>query len=73
LPRNALADLHRDIVRYISHHRSRVDPCAGPLTMPDMLDKARRCQERIDQLGFRWDPIRLLWRFPRRERNRDET
>jgi hypothetical protein len=51
-----MQSLRVDIARFIRQ--------AGGLEMPDLREKAEACQRRIEALGFRWDPVRLLWRAP---------
>ena len=54
--RAAVPTLRADIARFIRD--------AGGLEMPDMRERAEACQRRIEALGYRWDPIRFLWRAP---------
>lgn len=51
-----IAYLRQEIDRYIRQ--------AGGLEMPDLREKAEACQRRIENLGYRWDVARLLWRAP---------
>lgn len=57
--RPGVHDLRADIARFIRQ--------AGGLEMPDLREKAEACQLRIEDLGYRWDPARLLWRAPIRQ------
>jgi hypothetical protein len=52
-------------VRFTAHYTF------GPIKA---TEKAEACQRRIEALGFRWDPVRLLWRAPiRRSPSCSET
>ena len=57
--RAAVPTLRADIARFIRD--------AGGLEMPDLREKAEACQRRIENLGYRWDSVRLLWRAPIRQ------
>jgi len=57
-----LAALRQEIDRYIRQ--------AGGLEMPDLREKAEACQRRIENLGYRWDVARLLWRAPIRQNSK---
>ena len=54
--RATVLTLRADIARFIGQ--------AGGFEMPDLREKAEACQRRIENLGYRWDVARLLWRAP---------
>ena len=58
--KNPLANLRQEIEHYVRRNDGR--PGIGPLVMRDVLESALACQQRIDRLGYRWNPNRLLWR-----------
>ena len=59
---NTLASLQREIYQFMRSQPHSKE--YGPLAMQDLAKRAVEAQERIEKLGYRWDPERELWRAP---------